>query len=203
GEGAQGSRRRRDARDPCRSRGRNPARRRRRTPARQRRTEEGTHAERRPENRRRDRAQGALLAGAPDRHQFGGRRVDRRRQDPREEPILVRIRRPERRIRQSRHQGHHRPNQGCAGGAAECSVDRWAPDHDGSHGRRKAEEGKCGARYAWRWNGWHGRYGLLILPSQRNDEGPGFFRAFLSCAAATMKALNALWSYGAITQLWE
>ena len=149
----------------CRSRGRHPARRRRRTPARQRSTEEGTHAERRSENRRRDRAQGALLAGAPDRHQFGRRRVDHRRQDPREGPILVRLRCPKRRVRQSRHQGHHRPNQGCAGGAAECSVDRRASDHHGSHGRRKAEEGKWVSRYAWRWHGRYGRYGLLSPPS--------------------------------------
>ena len=38
--------------------------------------------ERRPENRRRYRAQGAFLAGAPDRHQCGRRRVRHRRQDP-------------------------------------------------------------------------------------------------------------------------
>ena len=142
--------------------------------ARQRSTEEGTHAERRPEDRRRDRAQGALLAGAPDRHQCGRRRLDHRRQDPREGPILVRLRRPERRVRQSRHQGHHRPNQGCAGGAAECSVDRRASDHHGSHGRRKAEEGQWGApvclAVAWAaWAVW------TIKPTlNRNDEGPGF-----------------------------
>jgi chaperonin GroEL len=33
---------------------------------------------------------------------------------------------------------HHRPNQGCAGSAAECGIDCWASDHHGSHGRRKA-----------------------------------------------------------------
>jgi chaperonin GroEL len=36
-----------------------------------------------------------------------------------------------------------------------------ASDHHGSHGRRKAEEGKWGPRHAWRWYGWNGRYGLL------------------------------------------
>src|SRR5580704_5667632 len=61
----------------------------------------------------------------------------------------------------------------------EIGVDRRALDHHGSHGRRKAEEGKCGARYAWRWNGWHGRYGLLIPPSTemtkaRDSSGPLF-----------------------------
>ena len=83
------------------------------------------------------------------------------------------------RVRQSRHQGHHRPNQGCAGGVAECSIDRWASDHHGSHGRRKAEEGQWGARYAWRWHGRYGRYGLLSRPSTqmtkaRISSGPFF-----------------------------
>ena len=65
------------------------------------------------------------------------------------------------RVRQSRRQGHHRSNQGCAGRAAECSVDRRASDHHGSHGRRKAEEGECCPRHARRWHGRYGRYGLL------------------------------------------
>ena len=68
-------------------------------------------------------------------------------------------------------QGHHRPNQGCAGGAAECSIDRRASDHHGSHGRRKAEEGQWGARLclAVAWAAW------TIKPTlNRNDEGPGF-----------------------------
>ena len=55
-----------------------------------------------------------------------------------------------------RRQGHHRPDQGRARGAAERSVDRRASDHHGSHGRRKAEEGRRDAGHAWRW---HGRYG--------------------------------------------
>ena len=67
GEGAQGSRRRRDARDPCGGRRRHPAGRRRRLAPRRRSTKARAHAERRPEDRRRHRAQGALLAGSPDR----------------------------------------------------------------------------------------------------------------------------------------
>ena len=39
-------------------------------------------AERRSEDRRRYRAQGTLLAGSPDRHQCGRRRLRHRRQDP-------------------------------------------------------------------------------------------------------------------------
>ena len=60
GEGAQGSRRRRDACDPRRGRGRHPAGRRRRAAARHRGAQEGPHPERGPEDRRRDRAQGAV-----------------------------------------------------------------------------------------------------------------------------------------------
>src|SRR5204862_8214259 len=52
-----------------------------------------------------------------------------------------------------------------------------ASDHHGSHGRRKAEEGKWGARYAWRRNGRHGRYGLLSPPSTEM-KGPGFLPGF-------------------------
>ena len=65
------------------------------------------HAERRPEDRRRYRAQGAVLAGSPDRDQCGRGRLRHRRQDPGKGSIRLRLRRPERRIRQPRHQGHH------------------------------------------------------------------------------------------------
>ncbi len=69
GQGAQGSRRRRDARDPRRGRGRRPAGRRRRAPARHRGAQEGAHPQRGPEARRRYRAQSIVVAGAADRHQ--------------------------------------------------------------------------------------------------------------------------------------
>ncbi len=69
GQGAQGSRRRRDACDPRRGRGRRAAGRRRCAAARQRGAQEGAHHQRRPEDRRRDRAQGAVGSGAPDRHE--------------------------------------------------------------------------------------------------------------------------------------
>ena len=87
--------------------------------------------------------------------------------------ILIRLRRPEPRVRQSRQQGYHRPNQGCAGGASECSVDRRASDHHGSHGRRKTEEGKCGPRHARRWHGRYGRYGLLERSPRPKRWRPG------------------------------
>ena len=147
GEGAQGPRRRRDARDPRRGRGRHPAGRRRRAAARRRGAQAHPHAERRPEDRRRDRPQGALLAGAPDRHQRGRGRLGRGRQDPGEGSVRLRLRRAERRVRQPGVEGHHRPDQGGAHGAAGCGVGRRPPDHHRGDGRRGAEEeGSADAR---------------------------------------------------------
>ena len=108
GEGAQGPRGRCDARDPRGGRGRHPAGRRRRPAARRRGAEEDPHAERRPEDRRRDRAQGALRSGAPDRAQCGRGRLGHRRQDPREGPVQLRLRCAERRVCEHALQGHHR-----------------------------------------------------------------------------------------------
>ena len=89
-------------------------------------------------------------------------------------------------------QGHHRSNQGCAGGAAECSVDRRASDHHGSHGRRKAEEGKCGPRHAWRWHGRYGRYGLLEhhRAQRMARDLPGFSRFSKERQAQTGRVLR-------------
>ena len=59
--------------------------------ARDRGAQEDPHPQRRSEDRRRDRAQGDLLAGAPDRHQCGRRRLRDRRQDPGEGPVRLRF----------------------------------------------------------------------------------------------------------------
>ena len=56
-------------------------------------------------------------AGAPDRHQCRRRRLHRGRQDPRQGPVQLRLRRAERRVRQPDLQGHHRSRQGRACGA--------------------------------------------------------------------------------------
>ena len=58
--------------------------------------EEDPHPERRPEDRRRDRAQGPLRSGAPDRAQCGRGRLGHRRQDPRQGSVRVRLRRADR-----------------------------------------------------------------------------------------------------------
>ena len=119
------------------------------------------HQERRPEDRRRDRAQGSLLAGSPDRHQRGRRRLGDRRQDPRKGSVCLRLRQPDRRIRQPGHQGHHRPDQGGSRRDPERRLRGRAPDHDRSHDRRTAEE----ERRRWRWRHAsgrrHGRHGFL------------------------------------------
>jgi len=64
------------------------------------------------------------------------------------------------------------------GRRCECSVDRRASNHHGSHGRRRAEEGEClrPACLAVAWAAW--RYGLLEPSLVRNGEArisPGFF----------------------------
>ena len=71
-------------------------------------------------------------------------------------------------------EGHHRPDQGCAGGAAGRGRDRWSADYHGSHGGRKAEEGDSYAGHAGRWHGRNGRHGLLSPPSTGRQR-PGIF----------------------------
>jgi len=116
------------------------------------------HQERRPEDRRRDRAQGALLAGAPDRHHAG-------RTDPsssarsREGPILYGFRLADWRIRQPDYKGHHRPDQGCSRSDPKRGLRRSAADHTEAWWlkcRRRTQRGMpAGGRY-----GRHGWYGF-------------------------------------------
>ena len=81
GEGAQGPRRRRHARHPRGGRGGHSPRRGRGAPACGQIAQEGPNPERRPEDGRGDRAQGALLAGAPDCTQCRRGRLDRGRKE--------------------------------------------------------------------------------------------------------------------------
>ncbi len=89
--------------------------------------------------RGRDRQEGPGLAGPPDRHQFRRGRVGRDQRDTRSGDLRLRLRRPDRRIRQSGDQGHYRPDQGGSNGLAGCRVNRGPADHDGGNGRRAAE----------------------------------------------------------------
>jgi chaperonin GroEL len=124
----------RDACDPCGRRRRHCAGRRRCATPGFRASEGPAYQERRPEDRCRDRAQGVVVAGPPNRHQRGRGRLGRRRQDPREGPVFLRVRLADRRIRQPRHQGHHRPDQGGSCGNPERGFRCCAFDHHRGHG---------------------------------------------------------------------
>jgi len=76
----------------------------------------------------------------PDRHQFRRGRVGRDQRDTRSGDLRLRLRRPDRRIRQSGDQGHYRPDQGGSNGLAGCRVNRGPADHDGGNGRRAASK---------------------------------------------------------------
>ena len=86
GQGAQGSRRRRDARDPRRGRGGCRPRRRRGAAARDQGARQREAGQRRPAGRGRDRPQGVAVAGAADRREFRPGRRGRGRQAAREPP---------------------------------------------------------------------------------------------------------------------
>src|SRR6201991_1640460 len=99
------------------------------------------HAERRPEDRRRDRPQGHPGSGPPDCHQCRRGRLGRSRQDPGKGPIRLRLRRPERRVREHGLEGHHRPHESGARGSAGRGVRGRAPHHHRGDGRRDTPEG--------------------------------------------------------------
>ena len=118
-----------------------------------------TH-ERRPEDRRRDRAQGAVLADAPDCAQRRRGRLDHCREDSRKGHLCLRIRCPVGRVRQHDVEGHHRPDQGGARGAPGCRFRCRPADHHRGNGRRTAKE-KCPGDAGRRRHGRNGRHGLL------------------------------------------
>ena len=153
------------------------------------------HPERRPEDRRRDRPQGALVAGAPDRHERGRGRLGDRRQDPGEGPVQLRLRRADRRVRQPDVEGHHRPDQGRAHGAAGRCVGRRPADHHRGDGRRDAEEE--GSRDAGRPGRRHGRHGLLIDPFRSRREGAAQAAPFFHGPMSATLIVPALASIGA------
>ena len=112
--------------------------------------------------------QGAGSSDPPDRRECRRRRLDRRRQDPRQQVRDLRLRRADRRICRHGREGHHRPGQGGARRAAGRRLGRRpAGDHRG-HGRRSAE-GKVrhAADAGRRRNGRHGRHGFLTRTAQQ------------------------------------
>ncbi len=151
--------------------------------------EEAAHAERRPEDRRRHRAQGALRSGAPDRAQRGRGRLGHRRQDPREGPVRVRLRRAVGRVREHALEGHHRPGQGRASGAAGRGFGRRPARHHGGDGRRDpAEEERGRRRYA------PGRRDGLLSPAHdpRNAKAREKSRAFCFCLPSPARGPDAI-----------
>ena len=134
--------------------------------------------QRRPEDRRRDRAQGHPGSGPPDCHQCRRGRLGRGREDPGEGPVRLRLRRPERRVREHGLEGHHRPHESGARGLAGSRFRGRPPHHHGGDGRRDTKE--VAAPHAgrrWRRNGWNGRHGLLIRPHPPMHQGRGLRRA--------------------------
>ena len=117
-------------------------------------------------------------SGAPDRHQCRRGRLGHRRQDPGEGSVQLRLRRPERRVRQHGVEGHHRPDQGRAPGAAGRGLGRGPADHHRGDGRRGAEEEARSGHAGWRR---HGRHGLLITypPVNAISKARAQARAFL------------------------
>jgi chaperonin GroEL len=118
GQGEEGSRRGRPQRDPRRGAGRHRAGRRRRAAARQEGGRPHHQRQFRRAGRHQYRAEGAGSAGPPDRRERRCRRLDRGRQDPREQVRDLRLRCADRRICRHGRQGHHRPGQGGAHRAA-------------------------------------------------------------------------------------
>ena len=79
--------------------------------------------------------------------------------------VLVRLRRPERRICRSDPEGHHRPGQGRAHGAAGCGVGGGPAGHHRGGRRRGAQEGRRWPRaHAGRR---HGRHGHDVVQASR------------------------------------
>src|SRR5262249_38345170 len=94
-----------------------------------------------------------------------------RRQDPGKGSVRLRLRRADRRVRQPRVKGHHRPDQGGAHGAAGRSLCGRTAHHDRGDGRRGAKE--AGARHAARGRRNGRRHGLLATRGRTKRERPG------------------------------
>ena len=90
----------------------------------------------------------------------------------------LRLRRPERRVREHGLEGHHRPHESGARGLAGSRFRGRAPHHHRGDGRRDTKEVTAPhAGRRWRRNGWNGRHGLLIRPHPPMHQGRGLRRA--------------------------
>ena len=117
------------------------------------------------------------VADPPDRRERGRRRLDRCRQDLREQVADLRLQRADGRVCRHARRRHRRSGQGRAHGAAGRGLGRWPPDHHRGDGRRSAEGQACDADGRRRRR--HGRHGLLSpklkTQMERAALGPPFF----------------------------
>ena len=126
------------------------------------------------------------------------------------ESVCLRLRLADRRIRQPRQEGHHRPDQGGPCGDPERGLGRGSPDHHRSHGRRTAEEERRRRRRHAPGRR-HGRHGFLIQPASRDHQEyktpaamPGFLfgginatrRYFRSVGTCDQTSRSWLWNPG-------
>ena len=134
----------------------------------------GRHQQRqfRRPGRHQHRAQGDRSADPPDRRELRRRGLDRGRQDPREQVGDLRLRRADRGVCRHDRQGHRRPRQGGARGAAGRGLDRGPAGHHRGDGRRGAEgQARPPAirRAAAEWAEWISEF---HLPEQKKRRAP-------------------------------
>ena len=154
-EGKEGPCRRRPARHACGGRRRHRRRRRRRAPARQAVGRHDQGRQRRPGSRHQ--ADPARDRGADPHHRpERRRRAERGRRRGARRQGQLRLQCPERPVRRHDRDGHPRPDQGHAHGAAERGLGRFADADHRSHGLRSAEGQSPAPAAAWAaaWAAW-------------------------------------------------
>ena len=151
--------------------------------------------ERRREGRHQDRAARARGADPPDRRERRRRRLDRGRQDAREQVADLRLQRPDRGVRRHDRGRHRRSGQGRAHGAAGRGLGRRPADHHRGDGRRSAEGQAGDADGRRRRHGRHGRHGLLKSGASASKIGKGGFgRPFCFCGRRKVRPAASLMS---------
>ena len=132
--------------------------------------------------RHQHRVEGPGIADPPDRGKRRRGRLDRRRQDLRQQVRDLRLRCPERGLCRHDRQGHRRPRESGPHRLAGRRLGRRPTRHHRGDGRRAAE--RSGAGNAARRR--HGRrHGLLAHDRSENAKGAAEAAPFLFCGART------------------